>query len=301
MKNKITIVGDGNVGSGIALTFLLKGFGDEIVLIDKNRGKAEADSLDLTHASLLLDRPILVRPGEEKDYSDSTFIILTAAAGSTAGTNDRLLMLEPTKRILSGILDSIRESGFSGYLIVVSNPVDVMTYYAYKKTGLPRNRVIGTGTLLDTARLICSVSEKRGIPAQDITDAWMLGEHGKTSAGIFSSLSSGKENLSFTEEEKSAIVRKTNDAGWKIVSGKGNTSYGIAASVYRICDAIFTNGNVLLPISHVLEEENVSYSLPCILNRKGVEKVVPIKLSEEEKKELEVSIEALKEVCRKVI
>ena len=302
MKNRITIVGDGNVGSSIALTLLLKEFGDEIVLIDKNQGKAKADSLDLLQASVLLHHPVLVRPGDETDYRDSTFIILTAAAGSTSGVNDRLLMLEPTRKILSGILASIRGSGFNGYLIVVSNPVDVMTYYAYKKTGLSRSQVIGTGTLLDTARLVSAISEEKKVPASDIVDGMMLGEHGKTSAGIFSNVFfyGKEESISFSDAEKEAIVSKTNDAGWEIVSGKGNTSYGIAASVYRICHSIYYNENCLLPVSQVDEEGSVAYSLPRILNRKGIDRTVEFSLSEEEKKELDHSIEALKEVCRRL-
>ena len=301
MKNKITIVGDGNVGSSIALTLLLKGFGDEIVLIDKNEGKAKADSLDMEHAAVILNSTASIRPGNENDYKDSTFIILTAAASSTPGTNDRLSMLEPTKRILTGILSSIKKSGFDGYLIVVSNPVDVMTYYAYKMTGLERSRVIGTGTLLDTARLYSILSKEKNVPVSDIMDVMMLGEHGKTSAGIFSNaMVLNEKKVGLDEEEKKEIVDKTNQAGWDIVSGKGNTSYGIAASVYRIVNAIFENENAILPVSHVMETEDVAYSLPCVLNKKGIDKVEVIKTNEKEREELNASIFSLKEVCQKL-
>lgn len=301
MKNKITIVGDGNVGSSIALTLLLKGFGDEIVLIDRNEGKAKADSLDMEHAAVILNQKTTIRPGMDSDYADSTFIVITAAAGPTPGTNDRLSMLEPTKRILTGILSSIKESGFDGYLIIVSNPVDVMTYYAYKMTGLDRNKVIGTGTLLDTARLYSILSKEKNVPVSDIMDVMMLGEHGKTSAGIFSNATVLKEKkVGLDEEEKKRIVDKTNQAGWDIVSGKGNTSYGIAASVYRIVNAIYENENAILPVSHVMETEDVSYSLPCVLNRKGIDRVEPFSTNAKEKEELEASIASLREVCQKL-
>lgn len=296
-KKRITIVGDGNVGSSIALTLLLRNIGDELVLVDPNAGKTKADSLDMEHARYLIGSRTIIRQGDKKDYRDSDFIIVTAAGKAGPTSNDRLLLLGQTKKILTGILSDIKESGFGGFLIIVSNPVDIMTYYAYRMTWLKRNHVIGSGTLLDTARLNTIVAEEKGFEASEISDLYMLGEHGLSAAGIYSNASVSGSSLSLTSEEKNDFVSKTSTVGWEIICGKGNTSYGIAASVYRIIKAILMDENTALPVSIVNEEETVSYSRLCLLNHNGIGSVLPLQMNPEESEKFRHSVESLKAIC----
>ena len=302
MKRKITIVGDGNVGSSIAYTFLLNELADEVVLVDCNTKKSTADALDMEHAKYFLGSHTSFKAGDEKDYADSDFIIVTASARPNAGCADRLAMLEPTKNILTGIFNSIKNSGFNGYLIIVSNPVDVMTYYGYKLTGLDKNKVIGTGTFLDTGRLLYIYSKENNVSPDSISGMMMLGEHGDSSVGIFSSSTINgseidiKDDLNKQEELENGVKK----SGFDIMFGKGNTCYGIAACVYRLTKAIIRDENLILPLSHVLDNEEVSISLPCVVNSNGIDRVVDLKLSENEQNKFDKSKDLLKDYCSKL-
>lgn len=300
MKRKVTIVGDGNVGASIAYTFLLRDLVEEVVLIDCNVKKAEADSIDMRDAGFFLGSTTTVRAGDENDYKDSDFIIITASGKMDPNCHDRLDMLKPTTKILSSILPKIKDSGFDGYLILISNPVDVMTYYAYKMTGLDRNKVIGTGTHLDTGRLLLALAEEEKVNARSISGVTMLGEHGSSSVGVFSKAAIGTKPLSIREdkERKEKLLSKTRSLGFDIVAGKGNTSYGIAGCVFSLVKAIVKDENVLLPVSHVLEDGKVAMSLPCIVNQNGIDRVVPAELSKEEQDMLDQSREMLTSLCQ---
>ncbi len=303
MNRRVSIVGDGFVGSAIAYTFQLKEIVDEVVLVDCNYQKSYADSLDMEHSKYFFDSHTTVRAGDKNDYKDSDFIIVTAAIRPPKGCSDRIAMLEPTKKILKDVYQEIKESGFNGYLIIVSNPVDIMTYYGYKITGLSKNKVIGTGTFLDTGRLLYTYSKEEHVSTKSISGMMMIGEHGESSVGVFSNSSIGGKPLNDLKDDKekqAKIVRDVKDSGFVIMEGKNNTCYGIAACVYRLVKAIIIDENMVIPVSHVLDGEEVSISLPCVINAKGIDRVIDLELSNDEKEKFDKSKELLKGYCSKL-
>lgn len=174
--SKVVIVGVGNVGATTAFSIVNQGLCEELVLIDMNRDKAEGEALDLQHSVHFMNRNINVHAGSYSECADADVIIITAAAPMDK-SNDRLSWLAPSKKIMKSIISSIMDSGFNGIIIVISNPVDIMTYYAWKLSGLPAGRVIGSGTTLDTARLCCEIGKLFDLDSKSVS-AFVLGEHG---------------------------------------------------------------------------------------------------------------------------
>ena len=304
--SKVVIIGAGNVGSTTAYTIINQGLCEEVVLIDVNKEKAYGEALDMQHSVFFMNRNIKVKAGDYADCADADVVIITASAPMPKDSNDRLKMLEPSLNVIGSIVDSVKETGFDGIYVVVSNPVDIMTYYTWKKSGLPKERVIGSGTTLDSARLCCELAEIYDLDAKSV-EAFVMGEHGDSEIVSWNSATIGGKQVddvmsdnaertgSTTQED---LRNKTVQAGWEIFNRKGNTCYGIAASTSAIVKSILFNENRIYPVTVELEGQygidGVFLSVPAIIGKNGIKEVVEIKLDPEELKALQQSADILK-------
>lgn len=294
-SNKVVIVGAGNVGSMCAYTLLNQGLCREIVLIDMNMDKAVGEAMDMEHASKFMSRRAKVRAGGYEDCEDADILIITASAPVDKNLTSRLDILAPSKRIMKSIIGSVKEHHFHGIMIVISNPVDVMSYYAWKLSGLPRNHVIGSGTTLDSTRLEYTISEIFDVDPKSVF-APVIGEHGANSVPVFSQATVGGENIlnivkNHPEMMKGktlkGLLQDTLDGGFEIMHRKGNTCYGIASSVTSIVKAILADEDRVLSVSTFLQGEygvkDLFLSTPCVLNKDGIRNAIELSLLEEEK------------------
>lgn len=309
-NSRVVIVGAGNVGTTIAYSVINQSLCGELVLIDLNKEKAEGEILDLSHSMEFMNRNIKTKCGDYEDCADADIVVITASAPMDKSLNDRMQMLNKSKGIMKSIVDSIMKSGFDGILLIVSNPVDIMTYYAWKVSGLPASQVIGSGTTLDTARLRFYIGKRIDVDPRSI-DAYVIGEHGDSELVAWSTATiGGKDIYSVVKDNVSRIGvnpfedlrQETMKSGWEIFNRKGNTSYGIAASVTSLIKAVLFNENTIYPVSVYLngqyDAKDVYISVPTIISRTGAKEIVELNLSEEERSELKVSIDKLRDVYK---
>jgi L-lactate dehydrogenase len=305
-SSKIAIVGVGNVGATTAYTIINQGLCEEIVLIDVNKEKAVGEALDMQHSIFFMNRNINVHAGDYDECKDADIVIITASVPMDPNATNRLDMLSGSKRVMKSIISSIMGSGFNGILLVISNPVDVMTYYAWKLSGLPKNQVIGSGTTLDTARLAVEISNLFDLDSKSIS-AYVMGEHGDSEFVSWNTATIGGKRLidvmndnteRVNEESFDNLKEQTIKAGWEIFHRKGSTTYGIAASAAAIVKSILFNENKILPVSVYLEGEygldGVYLSAPTIINNTGAKEIVEINLAEDEKKAMDASNDIVK-------
>ena len=303
--SKVVIVGAGNVGATTAYSIINQGLCEEVVLVDVNKDKAYAEALDMAHSVFFMNRNIKVRSGGYEECASADVVIITAAAPMPKESHDRLKMLEPSINIMKSIISGIMGSGFNGIIVVISNPVDVMTYFAWRLSGLPRERVIGSGTNLDTARLCGALSEMYDLDARSV-EAYVMGEHGDSEIVSWNSATIGgkrvddvmADNTSRTVLTKDELLKKTAEAGWEIFNRKGNTCYGIASSVTAIVKSILFNENKIMPVTVYLNGQygikDVYISSPAIIGKNGVKEIVEIRLNEEETAAMQRSAEILR-------
>lgn len=303
--SKVVIVGCGNVGSTTAYTIINQGLAEEVVLIDVNKDKAYAEALDMAHSIYFMNRNIKVHPGDYSDCKDADIVIITASAPMPKDSSSRLDMLAPGIKIIKSIVGSVMGSGFDGIFLIVSNPVDIMTYMAYKLSGLPKNQVIGSGTNLDSARLCCELAKMYDLDSKSVS-AYVCGEHGDSEiVSWHSAVIGGKpvENVMHDNPDRTKNVtpedlqKQTIKAGWDIFNRKGNTCYGIAASSAAICKSILFNENHIYPVTVGLSGEygikDAWLSVPTIIDKTGSKEVVEIKLDPKEEEALHKSAELL--------
>lgn len=304
-ESKVVIVGCGNVGSTTAYTIINQGLAEEVVLIDVNQDKAYAEALDMAHSIYFMNRNINVHAGDYKDCKDADIVIITASAPMPKDSNNRLKMLAPSIKIMKSIVSSVMENGFNGIFLIVSNPVDIMTYLVYKISGLPKNQVIGSGTTLDSARLCFELANMYGLDSKSVS-AYVCGEHGDSEiVSWHSAVIGGKsvENVMSDNPDRTRNItredlqKQTIQAGWEIFSRKGNTCYGIAASSAAICKSILFNENHIYPVTVGLSGqygiEKAWLSVPTIIDRTGAREIVEIRLDAEEEEALKKSAELL--------
>jgi L-lactate dehydrogenase len=305
---KVAIIGCGFVGATSAFCLMQSGLFSEMVLIDVNKEKAEGEALDISHG-IPLARPMKIYGGDYDDITDAAIIIVTAGANQKPGET-RLDLLRKNVVIFKQIIPEVSKRNCKGILLVVSNPVDVLTYAAWKLSGFPKSRVIGSGTVLDTSRLKQLLGEHLGVDSRSV-HAFIIGEHGDSEIAAFSSANvSGIpvnefcEMRGFYHHEKAAaeLARKVKESAYEIIEKKNATYYGIAMAVKRICEAILRDEKSILPVSVLMEGDygirDIVLSMPAIVGKDGVEKQVPIALSEQEHEELQKSAELLKEVMK---
>ncbi len=301
---KAAIIGCGYVGAACAYTLMQNGLFDELVLTDIDRPRAEGEAMDISHG-LLFAKPMNIYAGGYDDLADASIVIITAGANQKAGET-RLDLVKKNARILRSVLDELKQRHYGGMLLIVSNPVDILTRVAQKYSGLPENRVFGSGTVLDTARLRYLLGEHLNVDSRSV-HAFIVGEHGDSEIAVWSSANiSGVPLHDFCEMrgfyDHENAMREIGDSvkncAYEIIERKGATYYGIAMAVRRICEAVVRDEKSILPVSCALHGEfgidEATLSIPCIVGKEGAEKIVPISLSEEELTRLHYSAEMLK-------
>ncbi|MEG0297014.1 MAG: L-lactate dehydrogenase [Clostridium sp.] len=305
-SRKIAIVGTGLVGSSCGFALVNQCVCDELLMIDINDEKAKGEAWDLTHGVEFMSQRTKVRNGSYADCSDVDIVIITAGAAPKPGQT-RLDTLGVSANICKSIVEPIMKSGFDGFFIVASNPVDIIAYHIWKLSGLPKNKVIGTGTTIDSSRLKNFLSEHLGgIDVRSI-HAYSMGEHGDSQMVPWSNVSvAGKPFLKLMQENEDMkdidldnIVYKTARAGWEIYERKGTTYYGIASCVVGIIKSIFHDEKKILPVSTLLEgeynENNVYSGVPTVIGKNGAEQIVEIDMTESEMDKFRKSNNVLRE------
>ena len=307
---KAAIVGCGFVGASIAFRFLQQGLFSHLVLLDANHAKAEGEAMDLSDG-LPYGAAMEITAGTYDDISDCALVVITAGANQKPGET-RLDLIEKNTAILRSIMKEITARPFEGIVLVVSNPVDVLTYTAWKLSGYPRHRVIGSGTVLDTARLKQLLGEELGVDSRNV-HAFIVGEHGDSELAVWSGANvsglslddfcrlRGKE---LHQASMDRMYREIRDSAYQIIQRKGATYYGIAMAVGRIAGCIVRDEHAVLPISVVLEGEygleQVALSIPSIVGKNGLEKILEIPLGQTEREALDNSARQLKEAFSKL-
>lgn len=306
--NKVALIGTGFVGSSYAFALLNQGIAHELVMIDLNKEKADGDARDLNHG-LAFASPMKISAGNYSDCQDADLVVITAGANQHPGET-RLDLVEKNVKIFKTIVDSVMASGFNGIFLVATNPVDILTYATWQFSGLPKERVIGSGTILDTARLRYLVGEHFDIDTRNI-HAYIMGEHGDTEFPVWSHTTVGASHLSelidMTQEDIQTklddIFVNVRDAAYQIIERKGATYYGIAMGLARITKAIFNNENSILTVSALLEgeykQQDIYIGVPAIINREGIRKIVELPLNEKEFAQFTHSADTLKTVMKK--
>lgn len=311
IKNKVVIVGTGMVGMSYAYSMVNQGACEELVLIDLDKKRAEGEAIDLNHGLAFAPRKMNIYAGDYSDCKDAYIICITAGAIQVEGET-RLDLLHKNTKIMRSIINEIKKSGFNGILLIATNPVDIMTYVAWKLSGLPRNQVIGSGTTLDSARLRYTLSDRLDVNPKDI-NAYVMGEHGDSQFVAWSYALSGVQpiyqiasrkdsNLEF--DDLSQIEDEVRNIAYKIIECKKSTYYGIGMALTRITKAILENENSVLTVSSYLNGEyghdDVYIAVPSIVNKNGVREVIHLALDTEEKSKLDNSIEIMKENINKL-
>ena len=314
MNNKVTIIGAGSVGATVAYTLVATGSVAEIVLIDVNVEKAKAEAMDIRQATPYLN-PVKIYCGTYEDAVGSDIVIITSGVGRKPGQS-RIDLTQTNVNILKSIAPQIVKHAPDALYLFVANPVDVLTYVFCKITGVPSNRVIGTGTTLDSIRLRTRLSELYSVNQKQV-HAYVLGEHGDSSFVAWSTADisgvpiaeyedtlTDKDALRVTPYDRAEVEEYVKKSGGQIIAGKGATFYGIAASVKQIVDSIYSSAYTILPVSTVLSGEygisDVALSTLCAIGNEGVVTTLTPKLSDEEMEKMKHSAEVLKGVIAQI-
>jgi L-lactate dehydrogenase len=309
-RNKIAIIGAGQVGTTVAFSLVVQEVCNEIILVDINETKATGEAMDLQHGIEYFGRNTKIRAGSYADCKDADIVVITASA-PYSGELDRLLMMDKTAGIVRSIVPKIMESGFDGIFVVVTNPVDIISYLVYKLSGLPKNQVIGTGTAIETSRLKQHIGHMLNIDPRNV-EGLVLGEHGDSLFVPWSLVRAGgknlieiiKDNPEYNTIDLNQIEEATRKAGFDVLGKKGNTQYGIASVTTGIISAVLRDEYKAIPVSTLMEGEygitEAFCGVPAILNRQGVVDVVELHLNDEEKKALEKSVTVIKENIKKL-
>lgn len=309
-KRKIVLIGTGMVGMSYAYALLNQNLCDELVLIDINKKRAEGEAMDLNHGVAFSGGNMEIYAGEYTDCCNADLVVLTAGLPQKEGQN-RLDLLKENRKIFETILQSVLENGFHGIFLVATNPVDIMTRIVYEISDFPPEKVIGTGTALDTARLRYLLGEKFMIDPRNM-HAYVMGEHGDsefvpwsqammTTKPIFD-LCGETEGCHF--QELLELEEEVRMAAYKIIEANKATYYGIGMAMARITKAIFGNEYSVLTVSAHLQgeygENGIYIGIPCVVNRMGIQRIVELPLGSEEKQRLHSSCETLENTYREI-
>jgi L-lactate dehydrogenase len=302
---RVAIVGVGDVGSTFAYALLLSGLAAEIVLIDANRAKAEGEAMDLNH-TVPFTHPTRIWAGDYTDCAGAAITVLTAGAKQKPGQS-RLDCLQANARIWREIVPQIARHNPRGILLVATNPVDVLTYAALKLSGLPAARVLGSGTILDTARFRFLLSQHFGVDARSV-HAYIIGEHGDSEVPAWSLANIAgmhlpdycrAQGLPYEPEQMQKIFESTRDAAYHIIERKGATYYAVAAGLLRITQSILRHQNTVLSVSSLIEDycgiSDLCFSLPTVVDRGGIQRVLRLELDKTETAKLRHSAAVLRE------
>ncbi len=301
MKNKVVIVGCGNVGMSYAYSLLnQKTSVNELVLVDINKEKTIGEAMDLNHGLPYSPSKLDIKAGDYSDCHDAKIVMIAAGRNQNVGET-RMDLIDKNKSVFKDIIEKIVASGFKGFFIIATNPVDIMTYITWKYSGFPKERVIGTGTTLDTARLRFEIGNKLNINPKNV-HAYVIGEHGDTEMVPWSNATLGLSNINefLNDDEKKELEERVKNMAYDIIQKKGNTSYGIGMATTRITNAILGNENAILTISSYDIDNDIFIGYPTIINQDGAVKRLPFPLSNEELERFNYSIKTLKNVIEEI-
>jgi len=304
--HKVAVVGAGRVGSTFAYALLLRGLAGEIVLIDMDANRAEGEAMDLSHAAPL-SHPTRIWAGDYPDCASADVIVVAAGTAQRPGET-RLDLVKRNAAIFGEIIPRVTRHNKAGILLIATNPVDVLSYVAWKASGLPAQRVIGSGTVLDTARFRHLLGQYLGIDPHSV-HAHIIGEHGDSEVPVWSLATvagmrladyCGREGLSLSPVGKGRIFHQTRDAAYEIIRRKGSTHFAVAVGLLRIVESILRDQHTILAVSHLAAGcygiGDVYFSLPAVVDAGGVERVLPLPLSETEQDALCRSAEVVRGV-----
>lgn len=303
---KVVLVGTGFVGMSMAYSMLNRGGIGELVLIDIDKEKTVGEEMDLSHGLPFAPQKMVIKAGDYSDCRDAEIVVITAGVAQKPGQT-RLELAEVNTKIVKDITKQIMESGFNGIIIVASNPVDLMTYVVYKTSGLPKNKVIGSGTVLDTARLRYMLAECIKVSSKNI-HAYIMGEHGDSSFVPWSHCYVGCKHISdFIKDsgkclkDLEQIHKDVVNAAYEIIKKKKATYYGIGMSLNRLVRAILDNENSILTVSTYLSngqygQDDIFIGVPAIINENGVREIIELDLNEEEQQKLDNSCNLIKQM-----
>ena len=293
--NKIVIVGCGNVGMSYAYAMAINGVNiDELVLIDINKSKAEGEALDLNHAMSYAPKHFKVYAGNYSDCSGANIICICAGKNQDVGET-RTDLIYKNFGVFKSIIGEISKTDFKGIYLVATNPLDIMTYITYRLSGFSPNKVIGSGTTLDSARLRFLIGDKIGINPKNI-HGYVIGEHGDSEFVPWDNVIIGLEKADkfLTKDEMSEIEKDVVNSAYEIIEKKGSTCYGIGMSLLKITSAILKNQNEIVTVSAYNKENDIYFSKPAIINKNGVKKSLFITLSPEDQEKLDYTINEIK-------
>ena len=310
-SRKVAVIGCGFVGSSSAFALMQSGLFSEMVLIDADTKRAEGEAMDISHG-ISFARPMQIYAGNYDDITDAAIIVITAGANQKPDET-RLDLIKKNAAIMKSIVGEIKKRDFGGILLIVSNPVDILTLIALKESGYPSNRVIGSGTVLDTGRFKYLLGEHLDVDSRSV-HAFIIGEHGDSELAAWSNARIGGLKVNdfcelrghFNHEQSmKKIFENVRNSAYEIIERKHATSYGIAMAVKRICEAIVRNEKSILPVSSLMTGEyglnDVVLSIPAVVDETGVQKVIPIELNDEELTKLKDSANILKDIAKDYI
>ena len=310
-SRKVAVIGCGFVGSSSAFALMQSGLFSEMVLIDADTKRAEGEAMDISHG-ISFARPMQIYAGNYDDITDAAIIVITAGANQKPDET-RLDLIKKNAAIMKSIVGEIKKRDFGGILLIVSNPVDILTLIALKESGYPSNRVIGSGTVLDTGRFKYLLGEHLDVDSRSV-HAFIIGEHGDSELAAWSNARIGGLKVNdfcelrghFNHEQSmKKIFENVRNSAYEIIERKQATYYGIAMAVKRICEAIVRNEKSILPVSSLMTGEyglnDVVLSIPAVVGETGVQKVIPIELNDEELTKLKDSANILKDIAKDYI
>lgn len=307
---KVVIVGTGFVGSSYAFALLNQGIVNELVLVDLNTDRAEGEARDLNHG-MPFGSPMKIRAGDYGECKNADMVVITAGANQGPGET-RLDLATKNAKIMKGIVTSIMDSGFNGIMLVATNPVDILSHVALEVSGLPKERVIGSGTILDTARFRYLLSEYYQVDSRNV-HAYIMGEHGDSELPVWSHVQIGGVplkkygDIASVDDDKDMqqIFENVRDAAYHIIERKGATYYGIGLGLARLTKAMLYNENSIVTVSTLFEGQygikDVYLGVPAVVNEYGVREMLELSLNEVELKQLQDSAEILKDMTKKVM
>lgn len=310
-SRKVAVIGCGFVGSSSAFALMQSGLFSEMVLIDADTKRAEGEAMDISHG-ISFARPMQIYAGNYDDITDAAILVITAGANQKPDET-RLDLIKKNAAIMKSIVGEIKKRDFGGILLIVSNPVDILTLIALKESGYPSNRVIGSGTVLDTGRFKYLLGEHLDVDSRSV-HAFIIGEHGDSELAAWSNARIGGLKVNdfcelrghFNHEQSmKKIFENVRNSAYEIIERKHATYYGIAMAVKRICEAIVRNEKSILPVSSLMTGEyglnDVVLSIPAVVDETGVQKVIPIELNDEELTKLKDSANILKDIAKDYI
>lgn len=302
MSNKIGIIGDGHVGSTVAQQLILTGLVDDLVMIDVNEAKVRADQLDFQDAMANLKHHTTITINDYSALKDADIVISAFGNIELEAGGERFAELNYNRERIGDIAEAIKKSGFNGILLAITNPVDAITNMYQELTGLPRKHVIGTGTLLDTARMKRAVGERMNVDPRSV-EGFNLGEHGNSQFTAWSTVKVLEKPVTEVAKAKHLKLEDLNDeikfGGQTVYKGKQYTNYGISAAVTRLVETIQSDAHTEMPVSNYQEKYGIYLSYPAIVGRDGIIQTVELTLTDEEEKKLQSSAATIKEKANK--